>query len=266
MSDELKDAAPIETQQFPKSKDVKGSSQPDDQPNPPAIPLTKDCKSNHTKPGPHENKLTKWEIFERWIRVIEFAALISAVPTAIFIGCQWHEMVKASKIAENQLGIMQGQLDEMKQSRILNARAWISFHQIHFTFNKWGEITSNATWKIDYRNSGQTPAINVQVMTWSGGHFEEIPVHDTQPNISNPYKAMMEPGGEGNTPDAILSHGIIEYIKSGMPYYFWGTIWYDDIFGNHHWTQFCYKISSDFEVAPIGSHNSCDDGNTNKTN
>jgi hypothetical protein len=60
-----------------------------------------------------------------------------------------------------------------------------------------------------------------------------------------------------------------EVAKIGN-FYLYGTIWYDDIFSNHHWSQFCYAIHCDSTLtntvvgaSPRAVHSSCDETGEN---
>jgi hypothetical protein len=48
-------------------------------------------------------------------------------------------------------------------------------------------------------------------------------------------------------------------MRRGLNTYVFGTMWFDDVFGSHHWTQFCYLVGNDLKARPSGFHNTCDD-------
>jgi hypothetical protein len=101
-------------------------------PNPPPVSPAQGEPCNNKDTQSEAKKLTLWEKFERIFTAVEFIALITAIPTAIFIGYQWREMVKASKVSEKQLAVMQGQTDVMKRQMDdseAQQRAWLQIDQ-----------------------------------------------------------------------------------------------------------------------------------------
>jgi hypothetical protein len=83
-------------------------------------------------------------------------------------------------------------------------------------------------------------------------------IPETKPSMS----PTIPPGGIGNTAtiEGPTPPEIVQGIQRGGRYYVFGTIWYDDIFGQHHWAQFCYFFLSNLKaVSSPGIHNTCDD-------
>ena len=271
MSDESVKTAAKPAEKTPKTIDIKDNSKSENPPNPPPVPPAKDRPNNQPNPNPHESKLTKWEIFERWLRVIEFAALISAVPTAIFIGFQWHEMVKASKTAEKQLNVMQWQLQEMQQSRILDERAWITVVG-EGAAQTVSQNNDSAVFTFPYKNTGKTPALNFEDEVFWATNQALIPKEDGYPSLPQ-HEGMCPPGSGGQLPTTpIPSQIVFDITDKGIPVFVYGTVWYDDIFGGHHWTQFGYGITKNqmnksvMNFVLLQIHNSCDNAQTNQTN
>src|SRR5271166_6301102 len=107
-------------QQLPKPPDIKNDSGGKNPPNPPIIPPVQERPAENPNSGRNEKNLTKWNVFERGVKIVECVALIAGVITAIFIGYQWKEMRKASVDAEHALDLNRQQLDAMKsQSDIM---------------------------------------------------------------------------------------------------------------------------------------------------
>lgn len=200
---------------------------------------------------------------------------IGGVATAFFIGYQWKEMRKASGDAEKaielnrqqlaamqtQSDVMRGQLDEMKQTRTLDERAWVVASDVTMGPPEDGFMKFNVTFK----NSGKTPAINTQIKIFSNADIKAITTKD-DPQMPQLNMAMVAPNGSNFT----FINEPIGAMKAVGAFYLYGTAWYDDIFGKHHWSQFCYVVNCDtnlnIEVRPAGVHNTCDDAATNQTN
>jgi hypothetical protein len=76
-------------------------------------------------------------------------------------------------------------------------------------------------------------------------------------------KMLLAPDGGGNTStiDNPLPTGLIEpLMRNGLKLYIFGTIFYEDIFGKKHWTQFCFYPSRNMDASlPCPIHNETDD-------
>ena len=284
MSDESVKSAAEPPKQSPENPSKQSDPQNKNEPKQEsAVTSPKASPSDKTHSNDGQKKLSAWEKFERMVKIIECVALIGGVATAFFIGYQWQEMRKASGDAEKtielnskqlqamqvQSDIMQAQLNEAQTARILSERAWL--YETELTTGMLGTIPNGLTWAAHFKNTGQTPAINFQVMTYWAQNLKDIPDIDSQPTPTNPYHGLLAPGESIFTPDTTIPADIVQKIKTGMTYFIFGTIWYDDIFGKHHWSQFCDKIevttsTNVFAFMPIGKHNSCDDVETNQTN
>jgi hypothetical protein len=259
MSDELKDASPVPPEQPPKTPNVEGNPECQKPPNPPMVIPAKDGVKDQGGTKSAVKQLTKWEKFERVIRVIEFLALISAIPTAYFIGRQWSEMVSASKIANGQLTVMQGQLDEMKQTRIEDERPWV---YVETPDNSLVRSGTNFVLQAQIVSIGKTPAI----ITGDTVHMAIFTTNNIPPNdgyVVGDF-VMLAP----NSRAGLASPNIPEFILAqNIPVYIYGTVWYDDISGTHHWVQFCRSIEDGGKsMETIKIHSSSDDIEANKTN
>ncbi len=266
MSDESEKPAAKPQEEQPKPTGVQQSAKSENPPNPPSFPPAKQAPANDGDSGHEHKKLTKWERFERWIRVAEFAAFIAAILTAVFIGYQWHEMVKSSKIAGRQLDVMQRQLDEMKTARELDERAWV------MAYDYEPQYTSNGFFvRVSFKNTGKTPAIECEGHIFWQTNRDKIPTFDIRPPPPE-NRSLLAPDEGGIIDSAMFSFQDMAGIVNGSkPIFYYGTIWYDDIFGNHHWSQFCWifgpSLQSGFLKAySLTVHNSCDDAKTKQTN
>jgi len=201
--------------------------------------------------------LTKWDYFERVVKIIECASLAGGVAVAFFIGYQWKEMRTASEEAEKaielnrqQLKVMQGQLDEMRRDE----RAWVA------PFDKGIGISDTESayilFTVHFKNTGKTPALHVRSTIGITSSLDSVPQTDPQPN-SPPLSGIIPPDQIANSPTLKILEQ--PFLKSSTCYVY-GTVWYDDIFGNHHWTQFCDSVDTvDFRTFnPTANHNECD--------
>lgn len=260
------------TEKPPETQNIKGDSTAENPPNPPPLPPAQDRPASDDDPNNEHKKLSKWEWFERVVKVIESVALIGGVATAFFIGYQWKEMRKASGDAEQALSltgeqlkamqtqsdVMQEQLDEMKRTRQLDERAWVTA----FDFEPVND-DPNHYFRVTYKNTGKTPAINCDGTIVSQFDLKKIPKKDTRPPAPENAQ-LLAPDGSATITSLNIPFDQVNAIRNGWAAPYWyGTIWYDDIFGNHHWSQFCVRYDGKQTfAAPI--HNSCDDAQTNQ--
>jgi hypothetical protein len=119
--------------------------------------------------------------------------------------------------------------------------------------------------KVLFKNTGRTPALKTHAWIAATPDLQSIPVTNPE-ELSGADAMILGPNGIGNTstqkpypPEAI------QLIKKGVRLYIYGTIWYQDVFGKHHWTQFCYYPGTDLKgFGPCPIHNTCDDCGTTK--
>jgi hypothetical protein len=215
----------------------------------------------------------------------ELGGLFAGVAVLIVLIGQLREMVKATKVTEGQLkamqsqsDVMQDQLDEMQRTRTLDERAWVAARQVVIK----GTDFPNNTFIVVFKNTGKTPAISVSAFMNQSTITNVIPAKDQPASPINTlssvqFSGLLAPDAEGTMAVNSLLFGFVnpegEAIRIGIkPYYIYGTVWYDDIFGKHHWSQFCYEIrfspNADVSVhfLPINIHNSCDDAEAGKGN
>jgi hypothetical protein len=154
------------------------------------------------------------------------------------------------------------QLREMQANRVLDERAWLSESDIKPV---WADKDNSAILNVLYKNTGRTPALNVQCLTGWTKKPETIPKKDTVPDPPT-TAAMIPPGGEFNSQTPLLP--VLAGKKTAQvetPLYAFGTVWYDDVFGGHHWSQFALLLEKDslnpsmIRSHPLTIHNSCDD-------
>jgi hypothetical protein len=274
MNDELEKSVPIPVEETPQAQNIQQNPKATETPNPPSIPPAEERPRENANTTDNQKNLTKWELFERVVKVVECLAFIGAVVSAFFIGVQWSEMANATKVATDQLkamqgqaDIMKGQLDEMKRTRSLDERAWVIPTQPCVVISPIGDSGSMSV-KIQYKNTGKTPSIKTTCIICGTTNFNDIIIGKNEgfPTNSKNF-GMLSPNETMNSLLGDINKETVQFIKSGNLYYFYGTIYYEDIFTNPHWTKFAYISGTNLdETFPIAIHNSCDDVETNKSN
>lgn len=183
--------------------------------------------------------------------------IIGVIVAGIFL-YQSCEMRNATVAANKQLA-------EMQDSRKLDERAWISSYGIEqiVSDDKTSELLI-----IDFRNTGKTPALNTRNVITVGFDTNHIQVTEGMP-IST--AGMISPQQDGKIYSNPIPSSYLIMVANGTPIFVWGTIWYDDIFGRHHWCQFCFKGQEStvnkamINFIPTAFHNTCDDAKTTDT-
>lgn len=121
----------------------------------------------------------------------------------------------------------------MQRTKRLDEIAWVAGKTPTFfplTINLW-KIS------IPIENYGKTPAIHCQVFDAWKINPNEIPTNDF-PTLPKPFDFMILPNGYN-----ILKTNVdTGPIRTNDCFYLYGTVWYCDVFGSNHWSQFCYKI------------------------
>jgi hypothetical protein len=148
------------------------------------------------------------------------------------------------------------QLKDSQETRILDERAWVCAYDttIDVTHLKAGVI-----FQVTFKNTGKTPALRVRNVMGTAKELSDIPAKDEMPKES---QGLLAPDESSIAVIAPASAKIIAQMSDGKTVYLFGTVWYDDIFGNHHWSQFCKSIVVGQNMIKIFSsavHNSCDD-------
>lgn len=203
-----------------------------------------------------------------WCEIGIFVAeIVGIIGLAIYCWLNWKEW----KTFDSERQTMQ---DEMRNDE----RAWVAVRQAAIR----GNIFPNIAFEIMFKNTGKTPAINLSVFMSQSTSTNSIPKTDKPAYPANVLENSQFPGLLAPDAEQTISVGSLflgmgtpdeQSISRGTkPYYVYGTIWYDDIFGKHHWSQFCYAIrvtpdaDSAAEFLPINIHNTCDDAQTNQSN
>lgn len=165
-------------------------------------------------------------------------------------------MTKATNAAVEQSKILQGQLTEMRETRKLAERAWVFPYKVQMRTN---EIEHEYIFEVVFKNSGQSPAIRTKIRFGhaAGVNPDFIPNSDPEPTNGS---GMIAPGAEIFDRTAVPISEVTNWIGSGRNLYLFGTIWYNDIFGIRHWTQYCVQASKNLKAfGPVQRHNQCDE-------
>lgn len=228
------------TDEKPESKPAKGHNrraEAEDAPNQPIVPAAEKRPENQSGPKNNHKTLKKWECFERVFKIVEFVGIFAALAGIYVLWKQYDVMQKSFQIDE---------------------RAWVAANK--GAINNFGVNDNSVAFEIFFKNTGKSPAMNVVTVMGATIESNSIPRKDERPN--GQAGGLLAPDAEMSitTAEHPFDNRGIEAIKSGLPYFIYGTVWYDDIFGNQHWSQFCWKvrISPSLGFEPTAIHNSCD--------
>lgn len=172
----------------------------------------------------------------------------------IVTGCYTWYARRQWEAVRNQAVIMKQQIKDINEQFALENRAWITVDGVDRGEFQVGEKTKIV---VAFINSGNTPAINMGGISHSG--FLKIenfaPVCVDSDAITN--IAVLGPGDKnaftGYTKKQLSKDDIDSLNNRSLRYYVWGYIYYDDIFGRKHLTEYCFVSRPD-----IKDFNSCD--------
>jgi hypothetical protein len=195
------------------------------------------------KGGTNEQKEAFLETFlSRHKRKLEAAAILAGL---IVVGLNYQQWRDAHE-----------QLSEMRRTTILDQRAWVVDSGL--TANIVGD---SIIFDFNYKNTGRTPAMHSHPLIVSNPDTNKIPKFDNEAD-SKASRLNLAP----DRTQSISLKLPAGAIKSVGCVYLYGTVWYDDIFGKHHWIQFCYDVRCEsnptnftISAGPIGIHDSCDE-------
>jgi hypothetical protein len=211
-------------------------------------------------PPHHENPKAKWyQTKEGWKFAIECAlfvlgligAIIAFICGFIYYG-QMDANRRQAKAAEDQLSIMQETLKT-------DERAWVGVEQLteFYPGPRNTNDIKDYMFQVRIRNYGKTPAKRI-MMT---GNFqvdrEKIPPRDNFKDINQSQETLF--------PSEELRMQIGPFYGTNNLIYVYGTVKYDDIFGQPHWSQFCHGCRfSNGESMSVDEifHSSCDEADS----
>jgi hypothetical protein len=147
-----------------------------------------------------------------------------------------------------QMSLTEATLHETEKELRVSQRAWVisaGCKLINFEVNQMGKVS------CEVRNNGHTPSVH----TVTEGAVDHWITGETKP-VANQFKDR-PPGGDAVRPDGgirmkwnlfIISTRDIQQLKSGKlnirPS---GKVFYDDVFGHHHWATFCGEYEHESE-------------------
>lgn len=195
-----------------------------------------------------EKTKEKKGFFEKWKYEIEFAGLLGLI---FYCFVNWREWktFDSERIA-------------MENSQVQDQRAWVVPYDFQIIRSAGGRFVN-----ILIKNTGKTPAINVSSILGGTPSLDQIPKLDEFPN-PRVNCGLIAPDGTDHISSAIVPQNVFDSIGNGRVFYIYGTIWYNDIFGNRHWSQFCdamVKIGDQVQFDSAAIHNSCDDAEISQT-
>jgi hypothetical protein len=145
---------------------------------------------------------------------------------------------------ESSVAQAKNAFDAANAQAVLTQRAWIAVtirpHNTPFALGHPFDT------RVSFKNTGRTPALNVkavtvrEVITHKGGRLG-IP-HFSYPPDKYIFSGNLTPDGEifGDDISEPLTEDDIKKITSNMVRVFThGTVEYDDVFGVHHWQNYC---------------------------
>jgi hypothetical protein len=160
------------------------------------------------------------------------------------------------------------QLKEMRASQQMDERAWVL--ATGDMEQSASENRETAMFQVIYKNYGKTPAINMETVIRTVRDRHQIPKNDVYPSLPE-HQGICPPNEGGKIPAGELPMRVMADIADGAPVWVFGTIWYDDIFGGHHWSQFCIEAHRNLlnknliSFRQLQIHNSCDNAETSQS-
>ncbi len=189
--------------------------------------------------GAHDgnDKLTNKEW--KWV---ELSTLI--VEILGFGGLIWYCVV-----SQKELNVFDSERKTMETEAIMGQRAWVSAEPKEIVMV--GPFTAFV--QVHVINTGKTPAFNVSNVVTCAGPLKLYSNIISKPDdLPQRGSGMIPPGQDSILHTSPIDRTLIEdcFVK--------GTVWYDDIFGKHHWSQFCY-FTTNGQFAATPDHNTSDD-------
>lgn len=135
----------------------------------------------------------------------------------------------------------------MHHSTLINERAWVVAAKTEFSQL---EIGKPVTILSDSRNTGHTPAINAVISAhcdqWHKGEPTPPLEQLTRENVA---ETTVRPDGGmiAFCNPFLITQTVLDQLHSGQFFVrAHGNVWYDDVFGHHHWMTYCSEY--DYEM------------------
>ncbi len=213
---------------------------------------------NSPQGEPHQSEpAPQWyQFIEKYKTLIDVLALFAAsiaAGIAVYCATIYHGQMLANRTqaaeAVKQSGLM-------LTNTMLDERAWVlpKMDSIETL-----QIDGSTVFQIPFRNLGKTPAENVRVYASGTANLSQLTNADVFPTPSTSY-SVLAPNSDGKVRTYPVELWRMADITNGVPNWIFGAAQYDDIFGFHHWSQFCYLISKKMDGvwAAAAVHNDID--------
>ncbi|HWC61305.1 MAG TPA: hypothetical protein VHC44_16545 [Verrucomicrobiae bacterium] len=223
------------------------------------------CPASMDPCQPTNKKRTKAEKIDLARFCLEVITLCIACGLAVVYYIQMNASLEQMKANRRQAIAAEQQLKDIRDAQRLDERAWV-------VASDYEPVPSGdlVYFKVFLKNSGKTPAVNCFGIGYSTNDITNIPENDIKPT-KEPNAGLLAPGAtEAISIGMFPKQQIWDVKTNGGTLYLAGTIWYDDIFGSNHWSQFCVQVIGSpsrealLQCRPTTIHNSCDDVERNK--
>jgi hypothetical protein len=215
----------------------------------PPYPRANHVAENHADAPNHEAHAAKHRAWNTWLQI---GLLVIGSVYSFFAYQQWR--------------VIRGQLEIAR----LDQRAWVAVTDVVGTPKEGQEFEIS----VHMKNTGKTFARNLKLIRAieavtgnnSSPHFSEDNMDTTKLTTGETLgPALFAPNGDlyGNMilhPHEAMTKEHLEMIESGDAIvYVHGKMTYDDIFGCHHWTTYCFRLTPELKFTACETHNDSDD-------
>jgi hypothetical protein len=195
-------------------------------------PPPRNCQNDQQSSG---NSLAGWK------RVLEYAALIAGIAYAIVTYFMWRDS---------------------RHNFATDQRAWVMLESLSGDM----EVGKQYIVWVSFKNFGKTPAIHASLTARmqmlapnQSPDFKELRYVNAIANVApnQPFRAPIKPDSGGPVESGNIS--ILDSVQAIETIF--GRVDYSDIFGTHHWSEFCYYLERDghtYSLCP-GDFNKSDD-------
>lgn len=183
-----------------------------------------------------------WVTFKEHTQILQ-SQLASFQDETKILQSQLVSFQEQNKILQSQLASFREQT-KISQSQLINqTRAWITVKGVSHQEIKAGQKLISS---IEFINSGNSPALNLTIH--NNCAIRKIPPPTPMeliPFKGEPSSAVLGPQIISQsiiTGDILMTEELINGIETGdLHIYVWGIVKYDDIFGQHRQTGYCFK-------------------------
>jgi hypothetical protein len=226
------------------SKQEQPKESANDQPFPPVVSVLTTPTAIKVQAETRERK----DVWQRVFEVLELLGIAAVVAYALLSYSMWKEMIRSTNAAESAANSASIALVESQTAFKLDEQARIKITKVDAgwrTQEPRGPLTAN----VFYTNIGKTPAqvVGVDKHISVVGFNKQTQTTDDitfRPGKPIPSKSMIEVflGDEDlfsvDKPHSVSEQKAVEAQKGLIVA--WGCVEYRDIFGDFHWTDFCW--------------------------